>query len=408
MDDEWFKIFEALGNRIWIPHQVILEFWRRRATLASSPDNINKTRNDIETNSTKLIRNFNNWISNRHLSADSEGTAQEFEKVRQLIINIENTIQQMQTLLSDAEQSHKQRFSPNPEYDEIVKKLSEFEEKGTIVIGEEYNQDQLRSEIKEAERRFANRIPPGYMDDANQSDAKNKKSTDKKYGDYILWKQLLDYAKNKFTNYNNEDNYFIFVTADRKEDWWQKHHTPSDEEDLYIARSELVDEMRLQGNANYLQLSPTEFLEVAEEHLNVSISKNTIDSSKNTSNIFHIKDNDGATIATAEIDITNGKIKIFKGSRSPYRLSKSIYHTNHTFHSKLIKGGILVPFDETKPVEEFGYKFDEDYFMNSISRATMLLAGTDARYKWEDGEGRKLIDLRDEIASQENNEGIEE
>lgn len=68
---------------------------------------------------------------------------------------------------------------------------------------------------KQAEERFKNAIPPGYKD-------YNKKTGNKfydgvviqnKYGDLILWKQLLDFAKIENTS-------IIFLTDERKEDWW--------------------------------------------------------------------------------------------------------------------------------------------------------------------------------------------
>ena len=64
---------------------------------------------------------------------------------------------------------------------------------------------------KDAEQRFKQEIPPGYKD-AN----KQKENCDNNmYGDYIIWRQILDYAKSKSRN-------IIFVTQDRKEDWWNR------------------------------------------------------------------------------------------------------------------------------------------------------------------------------------------
>jgi hypothetical protein len=47
----------------------------------------------------------------------------------------------------------------------------------------------LKVIYKEAEQRFKESIPPGYKD--------NKKPEPDKYGDIVLWFQLIDYAKSE-------------------------------------------------------------------------------------------------------------------------------------------------------------------------------------------------------------------
>jgi hypothetical protein len=51
-------------------------------------------------------------------------------------------------------------------------------------------------------------IPPGYRD-------KNpKKEGFKKYGDGVLWFQVIDYAK-------SQKKTIILITDDQKDDWWR-------------------------------------------------------------------------------------------------------------------------------------------------------------------------------------------
>src|SRR5207244_2596557 len=61
--------------------------------------------------------------------------------------------------------------------------------------------------LKEAAARYAKGIPPGYADAT--------KPGDNKYGDAVLWIQLLEHARTRAAP-------IIFVTDDVKEDWWTR------------------------------------------------------------------------------------------------------------------------------------------------------------------------------------------
>lgn len=56
---------------------------------------------------------------------------------------------------------------------------------------------------KEGEDRYANKVPPGYMDDEKE---------DNKYGDLIIWKEMIELA-------NTTKRNIFFVSNDAKEDW---------------------------------------------------------------------------------------------------------------------------------------------------------------------------------------------
>ena len=57
---------------------------------------------------------------------------------------------------------------------------------------------------KEFNERCEKLIPPGYKDVKKENNA---------IGDYLLWKEILEYAKSERKN-------IILVTEDKKEDWW--------------------------------------------------------------------------------------------------------------------------------------------------------------------------------------------
>lgn len=82
---------------------------------------------------------------------------------------------------------------------------------------------------EEGENRYKQKTPPGYMDG-------KCKDGPRKYGDFIIWKEMLSFAK-------NNDKNIIFVTDDLKEDWWdlnKKNRT---------LRSELINEFEKTGKS---------------------------------------------------------------------------------------------------------------------------------------------------------------
>jgi PIN like domain len=101
------------------------------------------------------------------------------------------------------------------EYGNIVISDSILERLGELLdgkIGENYTQERISEICKLGEERFKKKIPPGFKDAAKEG-RDDEQDTERKYGDLILWNQLIDISKSDSKN-------MIFVTDDRKEDWW--------------------------------------------------------------------------------------------------------------------------------------------------------------------------------------------
>lgn len=70
--------------------------------------------------------------------------------------------------------------------------------------GPDFAPDDLAAKKEEGKKRYEAKIPPGWKD--------QEKDEDRRYGDYIVWLQLQDKAK-------QEKKDMVFVTRDEKEDW---------------------------------------------------------------------------------------------------------------------------------------------------------------------------------------------
>lgn len=57
-------------------------------------------------------------------------------------------------------------------------------------------------------KRYKDQVPPGFMDGKNKDGVR-------KYSDLIIWKEILNYAR-------NQEKDIVFVTDDVKADWWDE------------------------------------------------------------------------------------------------------------------------------------------------------------------------------------------
>jgi hypothetical protein len=119
-------------------------------------------------------------------------------------------------------------------------------------VGLPYETDRLQAYYEKAKLRYSLKIPPGFED--------VKKEGNNKYGDYIGWEQMLDYAK-------TQGRPIIFVTKDQRPDWWR-----SESGETIGPHPELVREMKTVGTVDYYSYSSKTFVEHAANYLQTQIS----------------------------------------------------------------------------------------------------------------------------------------
>jgi hypothetical protein len=88
--------------------------------------------------------------------------------------------------------------------DQIIKRLVEILDGK---VGERPSPDARKEAEKWATTRIDQMVPPGFAD--------KKKEGDRKLGDALIWKEVLDEAR-------QTQRPIIFITDDVKEDWWQR------------------------------------------------------------------------------------------------------------------------------------------------------------------------------------------
>lgn len=209
-NEQFFSILEGLGSRIWLAYQAGQEFYDNRGAL------IARGRKELER-------------------------LEEISKVSPNYLRPSATEKIVKILKEEAE--HFQEFL---DADEIESRLNRLF-KGKV--GKPY--PNLHEKYVEAELRFKLKIPPGFRDESNKDDYR-------KYGDVIVWFQLMDYAEKTKTS-------VIFVTAEAKPDWW----LTGEHKKRLGPRPELAQEMRARAGVGFHMYSTTEFVKHASDYLGV-------------------------------------------------------------------------------------------------------------------------------------------
>ena len=183
--DAFFEAIEKIKDRIWMPHQVAEEFMKNRVNV------ILKNLGDYDN----LKQKTNNYIKELAQIFNIPETDKECEKHKNQLNAWIDKYRDSNLLVKD--------FSSDLILDKI---LNLFEGK----TGKPYTSEEKEKMEKEGENRYKKQIPPGYKDDGKK---KNEDIINNAYGDFFLWRQILDYSFNESKN-------IIFITNDKKEDWW--------------------------------------------------------------------------------------------------------------------------------------------------------------------------------------------
>ena len=240
--ESFFNIIQRLKERIWLPYQAAYEYHENRLEVISEQL---KLYDEIETELNQAVQRLKNLLAKyrRHPLID----------IKQLTQAAEVAFQDIRSTLAEARSKHPDFLGS----DELRERISQlFDGK----VGQPYPYEELEKKHKEAELRLNRRIPPGYKD--------SEKADIKKYGDVIIWLQLLDYAR-------LQNKPLLFITDNRKEDWWLLHKGRT-----IGPRPELVQEMRAKANVTFYMYQTDQFIGYAQKFLDLQDQQRAIEEVK--------------------------------------------------------------------------------------------------------------------------------
>ncbi|MCA6596598.1 MAG: DUF4935 domain-containing protein, partial [Pseudanabaena sp. M046S1SP1A06QC] len=253
-EDYLNNILEHIQNRVWLPHQVASEFFDNREDI------IQKEAESFQ----KALSELGKWKVEQQSFSRLRGCLSQAGRIVssevECLFNDQkiyfDSIEQVEKSFREKiEQLAKDHASLNSYEDSILEKLLLlFDTK----VGEPFPEEDLPNLYKEADERYQKLQAPGFMD------AKGKKD-ERKYGDFILWKQILNFAK-------KEARPIIFVTGEKKDDWWIKRNgnPVSPREDLRREFLEITQQA-------FWMYQTQDFLELVEQRLKIKINQRSID-----------------------------------------------------------------------------------------------------------------------------------
>jgi len=225
----FFDVLQKLGERIFLPNQAAHEYLRNRLEAISARS---RSHEGMKAEAEKFVRNIEARVQEHSLPKGKKilDAARHAEKKVKKIVNA--------------------ALREEPDFflsDDLLHKLTQIFEGKT---GQPYEAAKLDEICKRAANRYGRKIPPGYKDE--------NKGEPEKFGDAIIWFQLLDVA-------NSSKKPLIFITRDAKEDWWLQHHG-----ETIGPRPELGQEMKQTADIRFYMYTLPRFLEFAQQFFSLN------------------------------------------------------------------------------------------------------------------------------------------
>lgn len=212
---------EKFKDQLWIPYQVAFEFHRNRPSVRLDAPKAHGER-------IKVLDTFKKTISSNAYKSRLTSSPIQDEMLEKVTDAIAELRKEFDAIRHDS--------MPNTP-DKILDSISTLFDGR---VGEAPTTAESEAHLEEGKRRFEKQIPPGYED-------RGDKPAGEEYGDYYLWKQLLNYAKSSKRN-------VIFATEDKKSDWSLKVGS-----EIIGPRPELIQEFREKTGQEIVIYSGREF-----------------------------------------------------------------------------------------------------------------------------------------------------
>ena len=189
--DDFVNVFEALGERLFVPHQVLDEFWRNRRTVLKQNQGRHREREEIEESFATITKTLHAW----HRRVVDRAAPPPKPALHALSAASAEVGRLIDAKTSEAAVT----TADTPTYeDRVLAKLGPLLEGR---VGPAPSAEQLEKLMRTGRERLDKRIPPGYMDGG--------KSPDRAVGDYLVWFQTMQAANERGTG-------VLLVTATRK------------------------------------------------------------------------------------------------------------------------------------------------------------------------------------------------
>ena len=237
--DEFLAVLDQLRGRLWVPNQVVWEFFGRRSAAMTDNERevlkgLKKAKEALDESKEGLRGRLADTHHLDDVSAVISSKIQEVETARNSRLALYN----------------------DPKEPILKKVLDLFDGR----VGATPDPQWLSERFKEGAARYSSETPPGYKDRA----AKKGEPERSLYGDYLLWVEVL-------TNSKTQDKPAILVTNDQKEDWFEESSGRK-----LGPRRELLEEFQRSTGKPCWIYNVGRFLEHAQRFISAKASATTI------------------------------------------------------------------------------------------------------------------------------------
>lgn len=245
---DFLNLYASLGNHLWIPHQVMQEFFERRPdVLDERATSLSETINDLQGRIQQYRERIATWANRVNLpEADRDSVLRIIDNAS---AQVEKRIRQLShdDSLKDAEDTLK---------DPVLTELA------TILdgkVGFPLPASEITNAKQEANRRIEDKRPPGFMDARKKINAE---------GDYLIWDEVLREASARKVD-------VLFITGEKKKDWWRIERGQAKG-----PLPELAAELESRAGTRLYMLHPPRLA----EHVPGTVSEQSVQDAKRVSN----------------------------------------------------------------------------------------------------------------------------
>ena len=197
--EKYFDVLNKVKDRLFLANQSAKEFFENRLNICQ---NKLKFKENLSISLRNELEGIKNKVNNSNFQGDNKDSCNlikhEIELQNSITKIIDKSIEEIDRTINSYKVDIDENFISE---DKILEKILElFNEK----VNNPFNDLELNEIYEDGKKRYESQVPPGYKD--------RKKDGVEQFGDFIIWKEMLNISKNKEKN-------ILFVSDDRKEDW---------------------------------------------------------------------------------------------------------------------------------------------------------------------------------------------
>jgi hypothetical protein len=246
--DDLLDVLRQLGDRLWIPHQALREFWRNRISVITSRSaSMEQTLTALTKQQHATAETIRQWAKVIAMEPPRRGRLQE---------RIAGLYEELRAEIT----AHAPPVVTTASAAATEPVLGRLEILLAGKVGRALPAPEWEAAVKEGTRRAQCQEPPGYLD----AEKAGSDLPEGPAGDYLVWRQALGEAARRGLD-------LLLVTGDEKEDWWWRYRG-----EFLGPRVELVDELKALCNRQLYLMRPIDLLKRAAV-LDVTVHSQSVD-----------------------------------------------------------------------------------------------------------------------------------